>query len=919
MSNQQIENNLINNTNQSGEQNYASDNQKNPQPNADSSNNPQFNDNSAINIIDNKLLQNQNNNSASNEEIMQKIHTFLQQNQLQELSSFLNINKNNIPQNVLSFFISYVLESYNGNAKIINLFLSNGANVNSIVHVPNFIEEKEQINLLMFSIIQNNIDLFKVVLNHNPDVLLEDKNKKNSIIYFILFNDDNNPSMLEELLKLNPDAINTIYYDQENNTTHNLLTLATSKNKKNIVELLLKNNCEINYQIPQTGDNAMHLAVKNDNVEIAEIIIRNPKYMRNIKNNSKETPKDICKEKKGKIFYQIIAKEQQMNYGNNNSNNNLPNLPNLPKQNNFGVQLNNDFNNMNNNFNNINNNNQNMMNNIQNSNNNSNNNNNMGTSGKKKKREKKEKMNNNNDIINMNLHNINDNEYSYYGNNNQENLIIPIQFQSVDYPTYLSIGQDIKLCLNLFESEDALTQQIQQLEKELDEKRNSIERYEELINEKSRQLAEINQNIKNKEEDIRKQKKIKSSQEKQITEIKTQNEDYTKLLKNLKIISENNEQNPAPPIQGVNGPNSAENKNNEFLNFSENPLSEEEFKFLEGKFHTHSYDHNYIVSCLQKDLTDYQAYVKEQISQKKPVIQDILQKLQSVVNEVNPNYKVNLYGSYCTGLCLPWSDIDTVITCESGQTDEYFLSRLYYKLMNMPWVKEHKFIENTAIPIIKLVSNDKFDFHIDISEESEKHFGLKTVELVKSYLKAYSVLEPIILALKTLLNNGNLNNPYTGGLSSYGLILMVVSFIQSEIDNDKYNEKSPNILGETFLNVLGHYGIFFDYNNYVIITYLVDESNDTSDRDNSFSFVPNSHELIIVDPLNKQNNVAKSTFQFMNIKMGFLIAFMVAKEDCECGCHYGCMQNKLDKTEHCILKRIFNSIKRFKDANKNIY
>ena len=97
------------------------------------------------------------------------------------------------------------------------------------------------------------------------------------------------------------------------------------------------------------------------------------------------------------------------------------------------------------------------------------------------------------------------------------------------------------------------------------------------------------------------------------------------------------------------------------------------------------------------------------------------------------------------------------------------------------------------------------------------------------------------------------------------------------------------------------------------------ESNDTSDRDNSFSFVPNSHELIIVDPLNKQNNVAKSTFQFMNIKMGFLIAFMVAKEDCECGCHYGYMKNKLEKTDHCILKRIFNSIKRFKDANKNIY
>lgn len=184
------------------------------------------------------------------------------------------------------------------------------------------------------------------------------------------------------------------------------------------------------------------------------------------------------------------------------------------------------------------------------------------------------------------------------------------------------------------------------------------------------ELKGIEKSIKDKEEDIKKQKKTKSSQEKKIQEIEIQNKDYNNLLNNLKVISENNEQNPAPSIQEQNP---AENpNNNELLNFSSNPLSEEEFKFLDAKFKSHSYDHNYIVSCLQKDLTDYQEYVKEQISQKEPVIQDILQKLQSAVNEINPNYKVNLYGSYCTGLCLPWSDIDTVITCEGGQTDEYF-------------------------------------------------------------------------------------------------------------------------------------------------------------------------------------------------------------------------------------------------------
>ena len=904
---QQIDNNLINKTESlQGEDKFLEEANNNTQQNIN------LNNNQDLNIKDNpqeqNILQNQNINNLSNEEIILKINNFLQQNQLDELSAFLSLNKNIIPKNVLSSYISIILDSYNVDLNLLEIFLENGANVNSPIHSSSCqIEEKDQINLLIFSIITNNLELFKLVIKYNPDILLEDINKKNSLIYSILFND--NSTAFQELLSLNNEAVNSHYFEQESKLTHSLLTLATFKGKKNIVATLLLNDCDINYQIPETGDTALHIAVKFDNIEIDEILNTNPKINKNIKNKLGETASDICKYKKGKIFFRIVAKENQMNNGNN-SNNNLPKAT-------LGIQLNNnESNNMNNNE---------LNNNLFNNQNsmipqNMSGSNNLGANSNKQKKERKEKYGNTNGFVN----NVNDNDYNlYYGNNNDNNLIVPIEFQNDDnYPTYLSMGQDIKLCLNLFQSEDSLTQQIEELEKQLKEKNDSIENYEELIQKKENEVNAIKKDISDIDEEIKRQRKIKTSQEKQIAEIKAQNEDYKKLLKNLKLMSENKEQNlnesaPAPNI--TENKNINNNNNDELFNFPQNQLTEEEFKFLEDKFHSQSYDHNYIVSCLQKDLTDYQAYVKEQIAQKRPVIQEILQELQSVVNEINPNYKVNLYGSYCTGLCLPWSDIDTVITCESGQTDEYFLSRLYCKLTNKPWVRDHKFIENTTIPIIKLISNDKFNFHIDISEESEKHFGLKTVELVKSYLKEYSVLEPIILALKTLLNNGNLNNPYTGGLSSYGLILMVVSFIQSEIDNEKYNDKSPNILGETFLNVLGHYGIFFDYNNYVIITYPVNDNNDNSDRDNSYSFVPNSHELIIVDPLNKQNNVAKSTFQFMNIKMGFLIAFMVSKEDCECGCHYGCIQNKLDKTEHCILKRIFNSIKRFKDANKSPY
>ena len=469
-------------------------------------------------------------------------------------------------------------------------------------------------------------------------------------------------------------------------------------------------------------------------------------------------------------------------------------------------------------------------------------------------------------------------------NNEQNDLIIPIELKDQPLKTYLSLSSNDNnnLFIYLNKTSDELNEEISQISNKINENMKKIQNYEGILKENSSKISSLKNLILEKEKEIETEKKNITIQINKINDLKSSVNDLGK--------------------------------------YFQNPLNNLETEFLHQKFSNINYTEQYIIMNLQKDLTDYQEYIHEIISHKNPLINDILKELQLVVDEVNPNYKVNLYGSYCTGLCLPWSDIDTVISHDPAHGEEFFLNKLYIKLTTKSWVKTHKFIENTNVPIIKLVSNDKFNFHIDISVENDKHFGLKTVELVKSYMKTYPVLEPIILALKTLLANGNLNNPYTGGLSSYGLILMVVSFIQSKIENQKYNSESPTILGETFLNILGYYGILFDFNKFIIITYPVnnDKMNE-NDKEFAYPFGSNSHELIIVDPLNRLNNVAKSTFQYMNIKMAFMIAYMVAKEDCECGCHYEGIQNKHFDTEHCILKRIFNSVKRFSDVNKQPY
>lgn len=74
-----------------------------------------------------------------------------------------------------------------------------------------------------------------------------------------------------------------------------------------------------------------------------------------------------------------------------------------------------------------------------------------------------------------------------------------------------------------------------------------------------------------------------------------------------------------------------------------------------------------------------------------------------------------------------------------------------------------------------------------------------------------------------------------------------------------------------------------------------------------------TNELIIIDPLNTDNNVAEKTFEFSDVRLAFMISDIVSKDNCECGCHYNCCNSELNNQDkdHCILNRIFKTVKRF--------
>lgn len=62
---------------------------------------------------------------------------------------------------------------------------------------------------------------------------------------------------------------------------------------------------------------------------------------------------------------------------------------------------------------------------------------------------------------------------------------------------------------------------------------------------------------------------------------------------------------------------------------------------------------------------------------------------------------------------------------------------------------------------------------VDLSMEGPSHTGLATASLVSTLASRLPPLVPLTLMLKHLLRSRGLADPYTGGVPSYGLTLMV--------------------------------------------------------------------------------------------------------------------------------------------------
>ncbi|XP_063217319.1 terminal nucleotidyltransferase 4B-like [Bacillus rossius redtenbacheri] len=274
------------------------------------------------------------------------------------------------------------------------------------------------------------------------------------------------------------------------------------------------------------------------------------------------------------------------------------------------------------------------------------------------------------------------------------------------------------------------------------------------------------------------------------------------------------------------------------------------------------------VAGLHQEIEDFFQYMCP-TPEEHELRQDVVTRIEKVVVSRWPEAMVKVFGSFRTGLYLPTSDIDLVVI---GNWKEPPLRSLEQALLEHGIADKNslKVLDKASVPIVKLTDKVS-DIKVDISFNMSN--GVKSVELIKEFKNMFPVLPKLVFVLKQFLLQRDLNEVFTGGISSYSLILMTISFLQLHPRQDAYSPTAN--LGVLLIEFFELYGRKFNYMKTGIRIkdggmYI---SKEVVQRDMIDGHRPSL--LCIEDPLTPGNDIGRSSYGALHVKQSFDYAYIV--------------------------------------------
>ncbi len=236
-------------------------------------------------------------------------------------------------------------------------------------------------------------------------------------------------------------------------------------------------------------------------------------------------------------------------------------------------------------------------------------------------------------------------------------------------------------------------------------------------------------------------------------------------------------------------------------------------------------------------------------------------EIKKIINNIWPNWKLAIYGSFATNLNLPDSDIDILILPdinESKNSEEKILKKI-----SDIFIKEDKFsyieVIKARTPIIKSTLKET-NINIDISIFRKN--GYASNKIVNSIIKEIPWIKPLNYLIKYYLRQKNLNSVHQGGVSSFIIFNLLYAYIRYFFKNNLYKERNTN-LGTLLIGFFQFYGFNFEYDKVGI-----------SNRFGGFFYKRNKGKYLLSlenfqDP---SQDLGKSCFKFIKVIECFRMA-----------------------------------------------
>ncbi|KAL1742156.1 hypothetical protein HDZ31DRAFT_84324 [Schizophyllum fasciatum] len=242
--------------------------------------------------------------------------------------------------------------------------------------------------------------------------------------------------------------------------------------------------------------------------------------------------------------------------------------------------------------------------------------------------------------------------------------------------------------------------------------------------------------------------------------------------------------------------------------------------------------------------------------------------IAKIIQDKFPDAEVRPFGSYGTKLYLPHGDIDLVVQSNTLEQNnkKTVLQRLADLIRSARLSSGKVQVIGARVPIIKFVTAAEYGhFQIDIS--INQFSGLVSSDIINGFqrgMRCPTAIRALVLILKLYLGQRGMNEVYTGGLGSYSIVCLVLSFLQMhpKIRNGEIDPERN--LGVLLLEFFELYGKYHNYEEVGVS--LRHGGQYFSKRVRGWFNYTRPRSLSIEDPCDPDNDVASGSYNYFKVR-----------------------------------------------------